>query len=116
MDSGAAVNHDSDVTVLLDRQELRRLQGIPTLTVIIGPVGLGIHAWKQWNRSRPVAIIPAEANPGQVATTWMSAVLRGEHLRAAAVNWFAELAGLSQADAESRWLNGTAHDLDRVLD
>jgi very-short-patch-repair endonuclease len=108
------MDRDTDVTLFLDRQQLRRLQGIPTLSVLVGPIGVGIQAWKRWNGARPVAMTPRNAPVSHIVTSWAAAAR--EHLRAAAIMWLARITGLSQGDAESRWSTITLHDLDRVLE
>jgi hypothetical protein len=112
----ASMDRDSDMTLLLDRQQLRRLQGIPTLSVFVGPVGVGIQAWKRWNGTRPIAMAPRNAPLSYIVTSWTAAALASGCLRAAAITWFAKMTGLSQCDAESRWSTITSHDLDRVLE
>jgi very-short-patch-repair endonuclease len=109
------MNRDSDVTLLLDRQQLRRLQGIPTLSVLVGPVGVGIQTWKRWSGARPVAITP-NAPLSQIVTSWTASAVTSGCLRAAAITWYAKVTALPPSDAESRWSKMTLHDLDGVLE
>jgi very-short-patch-repair endonuclease len=109
------MDRDLDANLMLDRQQLRRNQGIPTLTVFVGPVGVSIHVWKNWNGDRPVAIPPGDALLSPIAS-WTAAAIASGGLRAAAIQWFAKGTGLLPSDAESRWSTSTPHDLGRSLE
>jgi very-short-patch-repair endonuclease len=109
------MDRDSDVMLLLDRQQLRRHQGIPTLTVFVGPVGVSIHAWKKWNRVRPVAMPPRNASNSLIAS-WTAVAIASGGLRTGAIQWFAKATGLSPSEAESRWSICTPHDFSRALE
>lgn len=105
----------SGVTLVLDRQQFRRNQGIPTLTVLAGPVGPGIHLWKKWNGNRPVALPPRNSSLSPIAI-WTATAITSGGLRAGAIRWLAKACNLSPSDAETRWSAHTPHDLCHALD
>lgn len=109
------MDSDLDVTMLLDRQQARRNQGIPTLTTFVGPIGAAVHAWKRWNGDRPVATTPRNA-PLAVISSWLAAAISSGCLRASAINRYAMMTGASPCDVESRWSKSTARDLDCVFE
>ena len=58
---------------LLDRHQLRRRQSIPTISVLAGPVGIGIRHWRNWaaRETRPV-VIPQGVALEMVGTAWVA--------------------------------------------
>src|SRR5688572_27455800 len=75
---------------LLDWQQARRAQGVPTVSVLVGPPGLGVRAWRAWaaNRGTPVAHAQWRSLPDLVAI-WVHRAFEGTDAVAAAIAWVA---------------------------
>jgi very-short-patch-repair endonuclease len=99
---------------LLDRHQLRRLQSIPTLTVLAGPVGAGIHLWQTWCRRRTVPVVRATPVPADLALVWAGTLARHYELEGAAIAWLAHRTGRPTQAWQGRLAAMTRHDLDRL--
>jgi very-short-patch-repair endonuclease len=66
----------------LERHEQRRGQGVPTVTSLIGPPGLGLRMWRAWARwrGRPTAFSLSTDERG-AAVAWIEAAANGHDLR-----------------------------------
>jgi very-short-patch-repair endonuclease len=101
----------------LERHARRRTGGVPTVTVLSGPGGLGIRAWRRWAASeqRPV-VQQAATEPAAVATCWAAAVARQRDLTADALTLLAARAGRTPEDLRASWTGITLHDLERFAE
>lgn len=97
---------------LLDRQQVRRAQAIPTLTVLAGPVGVGIHLWRTWNARRSVPVVVAGPDADGAAVAWAESAAAQHDLVDAAADRLGRLLGA--ADWRTRLPRLTAYDLDRL--
>ena len=76
----------------LDRHQRRREQSIPTISVLGGPVGLGVRRWRAWAARRGQAVVvPSDADPGGVFAAWVRSLAATGDLVADAVAWAASL-------------------------
>src|SRR5690242_9395503 len=81
----------ADVVVqALDRHDQRRRAGVPAVSVLAGPVGLGIRAWQRWaaRRRRPNVMVEG-ADPATVVTAWAGGLARARDLGRNAVAFLA---------------------------
>ncbi|QDU24246.1 endonuclease domain-containing protein [Urbifossiella limnaea] len=91
----------------LDRLQTRRAQGVPTVTILAGPIGVGIQAWRGWAATRGRTVRPAsDADPTALVAGWAEDAFAAG-LVDDATAWLAAVAG---ADADRM----TRHDLDRL--
>ena len=105
----------------LDRHEERRRAGVPTVSVLVGPLGPALQAAVRWCESldRPLVLLRAE-RPGLAAESlvvpWVDRLASGRDLVDAAVAWLARRLD-RPAGALGRSLRGmTRYDADRFFD
>jgi very-short-patch-repair endonuclease len=106
----------SPTHVLLDRHQVRRIQSIPTISLLCGPVGLAIQTWHQWNRKRsvPVVILHQEAEH-LLVSAWSTALSKSVDLTQAAIGWLASRVGGSVEEWNRKLKAQTVHDLEQTL-
>src|SRR5207248_768966 len=97
----------------LERHAQRRARRVPTLSVLSGPVGLGVRAWREWAASeqRPVVQLSC-TDPETMAGRWTAAVARQRDLTANALALLAARAGRTPDDLRASWAGKTLHDLE----
>src|SRR5262245_31944887 len=105
----------------LDRHEERRRSGVPTVSVLVGPLGPALQAAVGWCESlgRPLVLLRAEW-PGLAAESlvgpWLDRLAGGRDLVDAAVAWLARRLD-RPAGALGRSLRRmTRYDVDRFFD
>lgn len=78
----------------LDRHERRRAAGVPTVSVLAGPVGLGVRAARRWAgaRGRAVAAVD-EPREDRAAGAWVARLAAGRDLRCDALDRLARRDG-----------------------
>jgi hypothetical protein len=90
----------------LDRHAQRRAQGIPTVTVLAGPPGLGARLFQRWAESCGVAVVTVVASEWvAVSSVWMAAACAGRDLWADAARDLARELG-EDAEVLLRSLRG----------
>jgi very-short-patch-repair endonuclease len=82
----------------------RRGRGVPTLTTLVGPPGLGVRTWRAWAGSRPVAVT---TSADDVARVWLTAC--GD-LGPAAADWVRQQPWGATANLDG----ATAYDLSEL--
>jgi hypothetical protein len=98
---------------LLDRHQRRREQGIPTISVLCGPTGLGVRRWRAWASGRGVAVVtPRQADLPEICSAWVQVLASTRDLGIDALDWLAAHTGRSPAHLRARLAAMTAHDLD----
>ncbi|MEO2091683.1 MAG: DUF559 domain-containing protein [Gemmataceae bacterium] len=67
----------------LHRLQLRRAAGVPSLAVLVGPVGLAVREWVRWAGGRAVARCAVNSTP-ELCTAWLGEALAaaGPHAEA----------------------------------
>lgn len=102
-------------TELLNWQQTRRGQGIPTTTVLAGPVGLGVREWRAWagTHGRPVAQTDA-TDPTGLSRAWIEAVFGAADVCRASIGWLATASGQTPDAAHESVRRMTVYDLDRA--
>lgn len=104
------------LNALLDRQQLRRQQGIPTMTVLAGPLGAGVHAWKSWNRGRAAPVVVSGPDVSEAINSWMAAVVANGELFSGAARWLERMTGSAADEVVARLSRSTLHDVDRFFE
>ena len=96
-----------DVQPALDRLQIRRGQGVPTVAALAGPTGLGLRAWRGWatTHGRPVCTV-SDTEPTALADAWVRCA--GDPTEQARA-WLVAIAGPT-ADVGRM----TRYDLDRL--
>jgi very-short-patch-repair endonuclease len=101
----------------LDRHALRRMDSIPTISVLTGPVGLGIRAWHQWAAGRQLMVVqPFDPQPREVAIRWAAALAERRDLVQDALGWLATQTGRSLDHFRTGSATKTLHDLQTLWD
>ena len=110
MDSAA-----DTVPALLARHVARRVGGLPTVSVLLGPVGAGGATWRRWadGAGYPVVTVHAPANAPAV---WAAELSRRADLPAIAVESVADQLGRDRAGFRAEWRGKTAADVARFWD
>lgn len=90
----------------LARHQARRALGVPTITTLVGPVALGIRAWRGWSGpARPCAITHS-TDPGTFLSEWLRAAFAGAAPTERACRWLAATTG--------RTIEAATHDVERM--
>jgi hypothetical protein len=67
------------VSARLTQHQRRREQGTPTISVLIGPLGVGLRAWRDWakqsGRLAVHAAVPDPSDPSEALVEWLAASL-----------------------------------------
>jgi len=64
---------------ILEWQHGRRIQGLPTLSTLVGPVALGVREWGGWNATVPRSVLTG-FNLTEIARTWFAQVADSHRL------------------------------------
>jgi hypothetical protein len=96
---------------ILDRHDVRRASGVPTVSVFSGPVGLAVRRWRSWAGGKGVAavMIPAAHN-ADIITVWLERLSASRDLVADAIRWLERTANLAGDGIVSRLTATTPHD------
>jgi len=113
--TGSSPPTAADPATLLDRHARRRSDGIPTVTVLVGPAGAGGAAWRRWAAGAGLPVVVADANAFPTAE-WVDAVAARTPLPAATICRLAERAGRSPGDLLGEWPTKTPADRERFWD
>jgi very-short-patch-repair endonuclease len=102
---------------MLDRHQRRREeQGIPTLTMLVGPPGRAVGLLRQWlsARHRPLctAAVDTEA---EAVRAWGELLARTRDLRADAAEFLGSFAGFSPGELRARLERKTVHEREVLL-
>jgi Protein of unknown function (DUF559) len=91
-----------DPAAILDRQATRRTTGLPTVSLLVGPIGAGLSAWRRWAAARGLRAVVASANAFPVAEWVRSAALETD-LPAAAVHCLAQRSDRDPNELLAAW-------------
>jgi hypothetical protein len=103
------------VSAALDRHAVRRAGGVPTVSVIVGPVGAGGAAWRRWAAASGCPNVTAHA-PDDFPTNWLGELARRVDLPSAAVGAIADHLGRDRTEFAAAWRGKTAADRARFWD
>ncbi len=102
------------MTAYLERHAWRRAQSIPTLSVLRGPIGLGVQAWRRWAEgSRRTVVVPTAIDPVPAVLAWTAAVIRERDLTADALGFLCAPTQFPIDELRTTFLAWTLHDLER---
>lgn len=79
----------------LDRHRMRRLQAVPTLTVLLGPPGAAEWLWTRRHREGPAVLVKA-ARRAEVLAQWLGHDSAREWVEGALRSAIAEVEGISE--------------------
>jgi len=97
----------------LDRHQRRREQSIPTVSVLCGPVGLGVRRWRAWAAGRgAAAVVLSTTDLDAVVAAWVRSQAASRDLIADAVAWLAALTADDPAKVGRSLAARTSHDLE----
>src|SRR5690242_16095385 len=92
MDTTLAPPLVHDLPAVLDRHSSRRAGGVPTVALLVGPIGAGGRAWRRWAKAAGRSVVPARGNLFPHAG-WVGSAAERIDLPAAAVRGLARRAG-----------------------
>ncbi len=100
----------------LERHQVRRQQGIPTVSVLTGPVGLGIERWQHYTaRLKRASVLLRRLDFEELVRAWLGGYRRRRSLRRAALRYLARMQGKKEHDLQDLLRNKTQADLDLFL-
>jgi len=102
----------SDLSLLNSHQK-RRLDGIPTISVLIGSIGLSIYYWKDWlNKEQRTSCIVSNLDLKQILELWIEKIHDQKHLFQRCVDYIAQKTNSNNYDNIAYQLrNRTKHEL-----
>jgi hypothetical protein len=103
----------SDLAAILDRHTTRRIAGVPTVSVLVGPIGAGGRTWRRWATATGRRIVTANQRVFPCAE-WVRAAAEQLDLPAAAVSCLARRAGRNPDEFLAAWRNRTPADCERL--
>ena len=87
---------------ILDRHAIRRTTGLPTVTMLVGPIGAGGGAWRRWSGCTGRSVVFANRNQFPYAE-WVRSVAEHIDLPIAAVHCLAERAERDPEELLAAW-------------
>jgi len=81
-----------DPARILDRHAIRRTAGVPTVSLLVGPIGVGCATWRRWASTTGRKVIVANRNLFPM-DQWVRCVAEQVDLPAAAIRCLAQRAG-----------------------
>lgn len=98
---------------LLDRHQIRREQGIPTVTVLVGPPGLGVQAWRNWAGRRGLSVAHVLwGDRSDLTIAWVSRAFEENNPVTMAIRWVASQTHSDPAVTAARIERMTRYDFD----
>lgn len=109
--------HRADaVKLVLNRHATRRATGLPTVTVLVGPVGAAIAAFRTWANGRGHAVrVGSDAHRAGVAALLAQAAVGTRDLASDAYSYLASHTGRSGPELRAAIAAMTRHDLDQFF-
>ncbi|MBX9582193.1 MAG: hypothetical protein K2X87_17955, partial [Gemmataceae bacterium] len=92
-------------STLLDWHQTRRAGGVPTVSVLAGPVGLGVREWRRWAGRGGLSVAQvAGGDAGTFAQVWVTEIFARAGPTTLALRWVAgRTAGLPDAARLTRY-------------
>jgi hypothetical protein len=96
-----------------DLHETRRRNGLPSLAMVAGPIGLGLRRVREWSsrNDRPVAVVH-DISPHRLARAWCKALSDSHDFRRDLLAWLARISGLDVDELRSRLAGYTRRDFE----
>lgn len=103
------------VQQLLDWHQVRRSQSVATVSVLVGPAGLGVRAWRGWagRANRPVAQATS-TDPMEIARLWVAAAFAATGPVSLAANWLTARLPANRSGPPCALDRMTRYDLDTL--
>ena len=108
---------DASAHQMLDRHQRRREeQGIPTLTMLVGPPGRAMGLLRQWlgARRRPLCTVAVDTE-AEALRAWSELLANTRELRADAAEFLGSFAGFAPGELRARLDRTTLHERDVLL-
>lgn len=101
----------------LERQQRRRFEGTPTVSVLTGPVGLGLSLWRQWLQGhRRGTALSGDPRLEVVVGQWITSVLQQVDLHWHAYRWLGEHVGMDAHEMQAKLEHQTQGERQLYLD
>src|SRR5689334_18253119 len=97
------------VPTLLTRHAARRARGVPTVSVLVGPVGAGGRAWRRW-AGQASHVVLTLADPTAAPAACMAELAGRIDLSAAAVDAVARRLDRDPVEFRTAWRTKTPAD------
>ena len=91
-----------DPAAILDRHSIRRTAGVPTMSLLVGPIGAGGGTWRRWATARGRRVVVADRDLFPYAE-WVRSVAEQIDLPAAAVQCLARRAERDPDEFLAAW-------------
>lgn len=101
-----------DPTAILNRHAVRRTAGVPTVSLLVGPIGAGGRTWRRWAAATGRSVLVANRNLFPLAE-WVRSVADPLDLPAEAVRCLARRAGRDPDEFLAAWRVKTPADRER---
>jgi hypothetical protein len=101
-----------DPAAVLDRHATRRNTGVPTVSILVGPIGGGLEIWRRWAAGTRRSVIVSKG-PGFPYGEWLRSVAEEADLPGAAVDWVAGRLGRDRDELLAAGWAKTPADRDR---
>jgi hypothetical protein len=101
-----------DPAAILDRHAIRRSAGVPTVSLLVGPIGAGGRIWRRWATGTRRTVILADRSLFPYAD-WVRSVADQTDLPAAAVHCLAQRAQRDPQELLAAWRAKTSGDRER---
>lgn len=101
-----------DPAAVLDRHAFRRTTGVPTVSLLVGPIGAGGGTWRRWATASGRSVVVANGNLFP-CVEWVRSVAEQIDLPGAAVQFLAQRAGRDPDEFLASWRVKTLADRER---
>jgi hypothetical protein len=101
-----------DPATILDRHAIRRAAGVPTVTLLVGPIGADSGTWRRWAFTTGRSVVVASRNIFPTAD-WIRLIAGQVDLPVAAVHYLANRARRDPDEFLAAWKEKTAADRER---
>jgi hypothetical protein len=101
-----------DRAAILDRHAIRRAAGVPTVSLLVGPIGGGIETWRRQAADEGRSVVVAGRNASPFAE-WVRSVAEDVDLPAAAVGRVARRLGRDPDELLAAWRTKTPAEWER---
>ena len=101
-----------DPAAVLDRHAYRRTTGVPTVSLLVGPIGAGVGTWRRWATAKGRGVVVANGNLFP-SVAWVRSVAEQIDLPRAAVQCLARRAERDPDEFLASWRVKTLADRER---
>lgn len=87
------------IVQLLERHQARREQGIPTVSLLVGPPALSSWEWQSWHHfTDRLTALTFHSTVDELVKAWVSNAVSPTTLHSLAVNWVSREVGITSAE------------------